>query len=52
VVTLADGRAGAGLNEIIWNGTNAKGDQVGSGIYVARLQIGNRVRTIKLTLVK
>jgi hypothetical protein len=52
VVTLVEGARPAGLNEIQWDGTNSNGEQVSSGIYIARLQADRSVRTIKLTLLK
>jgi hypothetical protein len=52
VVTLVDGIRPAGMNELEWDGTNALGQPVGSGVYVARLQTDGTVQTVKLTLVK
>lgn len=40
VVTLVDGWKGPGMQETIWDGTNADGARLRSGRYFARLQVG------------
>ena len=41
-----------GDHSVIWNGTDMQNRQVSSGAYYYRLQVGNRVKTKSLTLVK
>ena len=52
VVTLARGKREAGEHTLRWNGDDAAGGPVGSGIYLYRLRVGNRVVTRKLLLVQ
>ena len=47
-----DGIAGAGNNEVTWNGTNLKGSKVASGIYFYRLTAGDFSETKKMMLLK
>ncbi|RKY66538.1 MAG: hypothetical protein DRQ02_08660, partial [Candidatus Latescibacterota bacterium] len=35
-----------------WNGKNEQGQDVGSGIYLCRLSLGNLHKTIKMTLLR
>lgn len=42
----------AGSHESTWNGKNNRGEQVASGIYLARITTGNYIQTIKLNLLK
>ncbi len=42
----------AGQYEIVWDGRNASGEAVASGIYIYRLQVGNKVKVKKMTLVR
>jgi hypothetical protein len=41
-----------GQYSVIWDGTNMQNKQVASGAYYYRLQVGNRVKTKSLMLVK
>jgi chitinase len=50
VVTLVGGSHAAGSFQAIWDGRNAFGELVGTGIYFYRLQAGDFVETKKLTL--
>jgi len=52
VKTLASRRMDFGKHEITWNGTNKRGESVGSGIYFYRLKAGKKVITKKLSLIK
>jgi hypothetical protein len=52
VKTLLDGRYTAGEHIVVWDGTNAAGDAVASGIYLARLRDGDRQATRKMVLVR
>ncbi|MCI0694625.1 T9SS type A sorting domain-containing protein [candidate division KSB1 bacterium] len=50
VMTLLDEQRGPGEYRIPWGGINAAGKRLSSGIYLAKLQLGNEVKTIKLLL--
>jgi hypothetical protein len=41
-----------GRREAVWNGRDARGDPVGSGVYLCRLRIGNFHDVRKMVLVK
>jgi PA domain-containing protein/flagellar hook capping protein FlgD len=49
---LVDGPMTAGPHALPWDGTDARGRTVATGIYVARLQSGGRTDTRRLALVK
>ena len=42
----------AGVHAVVWDGRDAAGRDVASGIYVARLQAGNASATRKLTMIR
>ncbi len=52
VRTLAAGRRDAGPHSIEWNGLDETGHAVSSGVYLYRLQAGERMETRKLLLVR
>jgi hypothetical protein len=52
VATLVDDIRPAGFNEIPWDGRDAAGNLVASGIYVYRLKAGKTVLTRKMILLK
>jgi hypothetical protein len=52
VRTLVDGPAHAGAHSITWDGRNARGQSVGSGIYFYRLTTPARTLTRKMVLLK
>ena len=52
VVTLADGMMPAGSQQVVWNGTDAAGRPVGSGVYFYRLDAGQFSETKKMLLLK
>jgi flagellar hook assembly protein FlgD len=52
VRTLHAGSARAGRNEIEWDGTDARGETVSSGIYLYRLQADKSTLTRKMVLLK
>lgn len=52
VDTLVNGSLGEGPQSVVWNGTSRGGAPVPSGIYFARLQMGDQVRTHRLVLLK
>lgn len=53
VRTLASGQRGAGRSELTWDGTDARGNAMASGIYFYRLLLdGREVQTRKMVLLK
>ena len=52
VKTLIDGQRQVGPQSIIWNGRDARGARVASGVYLYQLQAGEQVERRKMTLVK
>ena len=52
IVTLADGRQEAGLRTVTWNGRDAAGRQVASGVYFYRLLAGEFAQTRKMVLLR
>ena len=49
---LSAGNLPAGQHEIVWDGHDTDGAQVGSGVYIARLMAGDRTAVRKVTLVR
>jgi flagellar hook assembly protein FlgD len=52
VATLVDAPVPAGEHTVRWNGRAADGSTVASGVYLLRLQAGERVATRRLTVVR
>jgi M6 family metalloprotease-like protein len=52
VRTLVDGVVSSGQRSVTWDGTDASGSHVSSGIYFYRLQAGDNVITRKMVLLK
>ncbi|MEJ2719662.1 MAG: beta-propeller fold lactonase family protein [bacterium] len=52
VTTLVDGVLSEGYKKYEWDGVNAGGNPVGSGVYFYRLQTGKRMLTRKMILLK
>jgi hypothetical protein len=52
VSTVAAGPYAEGPHDVVWNGTDAKGARVGSGVYFYRLQSGGTTLTRKMVLLK
>jgi len=52
VATLVDAARPAGMNDVFWDGRNAAGNRVASGIYFYRLKTSDRVLTRKMLLLK
>ncbi|MBD3348560.1 MAG: S8 family serine peptidase [Candidatus Eisenbacteria bacterium] len=49
---LVDGMRDAGPGSVLWDGRDGAGQQVASGIYLARIEHGGAVRTGKLLVVR
>jgi flagellar hook assembly protein FlgD len=52
VVRLFAGHRNAGVYTQAWSGTDAEGQPVGSGVYLARLTHESSIHMIKMVLVK
>jgi flagellar hook assembly protein FlgD len=52
VVSLARGTREAGAYNVTWDGRDARGNALASGVYLYRLQAGSRDETRKLLLVR
>jgi flagellar hook assembly protein FlgD len=52
VRTLVDGRQGAGMHVARWDGRNQAGQKLSAGVYLYRLQAGDKTLTRKLVLVR
>jgi hypothetical protein len=52
VVSLVDGALPAGQHTVSWDGTDAGGNPVGSGVYFYRLKTGNFEQSRKMQLLK
>jgi len=52
VATLLEGTQPAGARVVMWNGRDARGNAVPSGVYFARLDAGGASHTQKLVLLK
>jgi hypothetical protein len=52
VATLVDGDAPAGPNHVVWDGRNARGQTVGSGVYYYRLIAADVKKTRRMVLIK
>lgn len=52
VRTLVDGVTGAGTHTVTWEGVDASGRQVATGIYLYRLEVGRTVITRKMLLLR
>jgi hypothetical protein len=52
VTVLTDREYEAGTYPVAWNGTNAAGSEVASGVYFVRLEAGGKVVSRKMALVK
>jgi hypothetical protein len=49
---LVDEVLNGGLNEATWDGMDARGSRVSSGVYLYRLEVGDKTITKKLTMLK
>jgi len=52
VVTLASGPYARGPHDVTWNGSDAQGNRVGSGVYFCRLTTGATTLSRKMVLLK
>ncbi|UCH85067.1 MAG: putative Ig domain-containing protein [Candidatus Latescibacterota bacterium] len=52
IVTLLNGKGSAGSKDVVWDGKDANGTPVSSGVYFYRLTAGNRTLTRKMVLLK
>ena len=52
VRTLVDADLAAGGHEVVWDGRDEGGRDVGSGSYLARLESGGRLEAIRMALVR
>jgi hypothetical protein len=52
VRTLVDEHMTASRRSVVWNGVDNRGHPVTSGVYFARLQVGNLVETRKMVMLK
>jgi hypothetical protein len=52
VRTLADESMPQGSHEAVWDGRDASGREVGSGSYLARLEFGGKVETVRMGLIR
>jgi flagellar hook assembly protein FlgD len=52
VTTLVNRALEAGFEEVTWNGRDANGNQVSTGVYFYRLCAGKRTLTKKMVLLK
>ena len=50
--SLVSGPLEAGIHSVVWNGRDRNNIPVSSGIYMARLKMGKKVETRRMTLVK
>ena len=52
VTTIVNDRQAAGQHQVTWNGRNADGNEVASGVYFYRVTFDNNIRTKKMLLMK
>ena len=52
VSILFEGRQNSGYQAINWNGTDGRGGPVSAGSYIYTIQVGDELRTKKMTLLK
>jgi hypothetical protein len=52
VAVLFDGQASAGPNSVVWDGRDTQGLNVGSGVYLVRLELGGESYLRRVTLLK
>jgi flagellar hook assembly protein FlgD len=50
--TLLEGTAGVGRHQVAWDGTDADGRNVSSGVYLYRLEAGGEHLSGRMTLLR
>ena len=50
--TLVDGVVSGGVHTVVWDGLNAAGESVSSGIYLVQLEAGNFIDTRRMLLLR
>ncbi len=50
VNTIVDKFEGAGVKSVSWNGTNENGQRLDAGVYIYRLQVGNKIQSKRMIL--
>ncbi len=52
VVTLVEGQQPAGYHEVQWDGRDAQGQQISSGVYIYRMETARQVHVRRMLLVR
>lgn len=52
VKALVDATQGRGVHDVVWDGKDALGHQVTSGVYIYQLDAGNSTATGKMVIAK
>ncbi|MBN1561860.1 T9SS type A sorting domain-containing protein [candidate division KSB1 bacterium] len=52
LASLLNGPVQTGLHVVEWDGCNRQGQPVSSGVYLARLKVGERIEAIRMTLLR
>jgi len=52
VATIVDEMRSGGVHTVTWNGINQRGQTVGSGVYLYRIEAGNFVKTKRMMFIK
>ena len=52
IAVLQDAKMGAGVHEVVWDGKNYLGEDVGSGVYLYQLRAEKFVGNGKMVLVR
>lgn len=52
VRTLVNGNMSAGQHEVVWDGTDAVGNAIGSGVFIYRLTSGDNVQVRRMVLIR